>query len=292
MEKFLTQLFQFNIEETKGEIIKFKVFEFVVIIQSLNNLWYWNAIIRTYSSMPYPSGIGIHVDLSFLLNYELALLISAVIALAFLMGFYQKGKYWYLVALIGMHLIYSARYSQGKVSHGSNLAGLALLALAAASIIFKERKDIRKAAMGLALFFVGFGYMFSAFSKLGASGANWVHGDHLISWIHQRSIDKISQRGEYELNFIQHLVINNVKLATLMLCIGLLTELSGFLYWFKKYRPIIATVTILMHLGVVYSLDIRFTSYIVIICTIAYPYEKVLDNITKTNPRLSKLVFF
>lgn len=281
MRVFLSQLYEVDKVETKGRLIKFKLFELLIITQSLINLYYWIESIRIFEGMPYPSGIGININITFLLNSEWLLPIGAMVGLSLFLGFFRKGKYWYLLALIGMHLIYSARYSQGKVSHGSHFTGIALLALALAPLIFKKHEEQRKFIFGTTIFLIGLGYMASSFSKLIASGFLWADGEHLISWIYERSVDKFSQNGQFEYNWLQQLILSNKVFATFMLTFGLLTEFSGFLFWFSKSRPIISTFVIAMHIGITFVMNIGFLSYIVIILIIGYPLEKLIDRFDK-----------
>lgn len=288
--KFFTQLFSTDRRETKGQILFFSIFEVVVIYQVLFYAWEWAFYIPQLGDVVLPLGIANYIDISFMFNPGYALANAALITFFALLGFIRKERSYYALALLGMHLQYVARFSQGEISHGSNLSAMALLMLALAGIFFSERSHQRKVAMGLFIFFTGLGYTSAAICKLVATGPEWINGSHLFLWISERATDKLSQEGHFELNFLQQIIFEHSWMATMTLLFGLLTEFLGFLLWFRKTRWAQATLLIGMHLGIALSMRIEFNSYLVLLFLIGYPWGKVLDYLMERVPQLESLV--
>src|SRR5699024_11330105 len=116
-------------------------------------------------------------------------------------SFFRKELYFFLLALLAMHLQYIARFSQGEISHGSNFTGTALMTLALAAIFFKNEAKLQKFALGLLIFLIGIGYSSAAFAKLIGTGFTWVDGRHLYLWIGERSNEVLSQNSTFQLHF-------------------------------------------------------------------------------------------
>jgi hypothetical protein len=64
-----------------------------------------------------------------------------------------------------------------------------------------------------------------------------------------------------------------------VLGLGLCTELSGFLLWFRATRAGAALALIGLHLGIWATLGIRFDSFIGLLAIIGLPLPWVLDSL-------------
>lgn len=274
---FFRQLFRYDQQETEGTVLFFRLFEAIIVYQILYYAWSWGFYIPQLGEVVLPLGIANYIDVSFMFDswYSVG---NAVLITGFaLVAFFKHKRSLYFIALLGMHLQYVARFSQGEISHGSNLTAMALLMLALSGLFFTKLQEQRKIAFGLFIFFAGLGYTSAAICKLVATGPEWINGSHLYLWIGERSIDKLSQEGSFQLNLLQEQIIQHHWMATMTLLFGLLTELFGFLIWFRKIRWIQGTLLIGMHLGIFLSMRIEFNSYLVILFLIAYPWDKLFD---------------
>lgn len=274
---FFKNLFRYDEQETSGQILFFRLFEAIIVYQVLYYAWSWGFYIPQLGDVVLPLGIANYIDVSFMFNswYSIG---NAVLITLFALGAFFKNKLsWYIVALLAMHLQYAARFSQGEISHGSNLTAMALLMLGLSGLFFAKLEEQRKVAFGLFIFFAGLGYTSATISKLVATGPEWINGSHLYLWIGERAVDKLSQEGSFSLNFLQEQILQHHWMATITLLFGLLTEFFGFLIWFRKIRWIEGTLLIGMHFGIFLSMRIEFNSYLVILFLIAYPWHKAFD---------------
>lgn len=281
---FFEQLFRAHRTETKGDYLFFRLFEAVIIYQVIYYAWEWGLYIPQLAAVILPLGMAHYIDVSFMFAEPYALANAALVTIFALLGFFKKGRIYYLLALLALHLQYISRYSQGEISHGSNFTATALLALALAALFFARSGRRRKLAFGLFIFLIGLGYTSAGMSKLVGSGLAWADGHHLHMWIEQRAADKISQNGAYELNFVQHLMLDYHWLATVTLAFGMLSELMGFLLWFRKTRWIEATILIVMHYGIYLTMSINFRSYFIIIFLVGYPWGSFFDSLLQKWP--------
>ncbi len=214
-----------------------------------------------------------------------AYLNAAVITLFVLLGYFKKGRFFYLLALAGMHLQYVARFSGDKIAHGSDFTGMALLVVALTTLFISKPEQRRKVTIGLVLFFMSLGYTSAAFSKLIASGLHWVNGGNLILWIHEKAVYFLAQSGSVDLNGLQKLVLDHYWLATGMLTFGLLTELSSFLLCLRKWRWIEASLLISLHVGILVILNIQFTFFLTFLVILGYPWASLFDSWLQKNTR-------
>ncbi len=276
MHNLLRNLFDFERADTSGERLFFRIFEVVVLYFILSFAWEWGVYILKISDVVLPLGIANHIDVSFMFDSPLPLLNAAAITALMAAGFFRLWRFGYMGAFLLMHLQYVARYSLGEISHGSNVMGMALLGLALGAIFFNERKGARRFTFGFLYFFLGLGYVLAAASKLIGTGPGWVDGRHLWMWIAERSVDTFSITGAITYNHLQTLVLEHLPLATLILTFGLLTEFFGFLMWFRRTRPWIMTLLIVMHLGVLLTMKINFPANTVLLILLAYPWGQWL----------------
>lgn len=264
-------------------LVYFRLFELFVVVNTLHLMWSWGFYILKIADVVLPLGLANHIDISFMHGNNLALWNAAAFSLITILAFFRIGGNWmYALAFILIEFQYAARYSIGEIPHSSNLAGLSLLAFAVGFIAFKDAKSRFSFIMGTILFFTGLGYVTAAFSKLIATGITWVDGHHLRLWIAEKGTDILSREGEFTLSFIQVMAQKSLLMATLFLIFGLVAEFFGFLIWFKKTRILTTTAIIGMHIGVTYSMNIRFDSFIMILVLIGYPWPYILSKIKIT----------
>lgn len=288
---FFARLFSFDCAETKGEFLFYRIFEAIIIYQIIFYAWEWALYIPRLGEVILPLGMANYIDVSFMFSGPYSLINAALVSIFALLGFLKKGRYFYLLAVLCMHLQYIARYSQGEISHGSNFTATALVTFAVAAIFISHRLKRRKVAFGLFIFLIGMGYTSAGLSKLIGTGLSWVDGRHLYLWIGERATDKLSQNGAFQLNFFQELLLDQLWLATTILTIGVLSELFGFLLWFRKTRWVQATILIGMHFGIYISMSINFRAYFIILLIVGYPWARFFDYLLNKNPNSSLNAF-
>ncbi len=275
--RFLKQLFNFEREATRGERLFFRGFELFVIYWTLYFAWKWGLYISKISDVILPLGIAQYVDISFMFQPPFPLLNAGLISAFALLGFFNISRFGYLGALVLMHLQYVSRFCLGEISHGSNIIGFCLMGLALSPIVFSKRDYTIKATLGFCYFFIGMGYTSAAICKLVATGPMWVDGSHMWMWIAERTVDTFSLTGAIEYSTIQSMALNSKTLATLILTFGLVTELFGFLFWFNKTRPYIATLLFAMHIGILLSMKINFPANNYVLIVLGYPWASLID---------------
>jgi len=289
---FWKSLFETDKNPTKGEALHFKIFELFVVIFVLKYAWQWGPYIQQIGEVVLPLGIAQYVDVSFMFEHNISLINAGLISIFALFGFFRVlPKYSYLITLGLFHLHYVSRFSLGEISHGSNFIGTSLLALALALFFFNDDPVRRQRfTMGFIFFFFGLGYTSAAVSKLIGTGLTWSSGEHLWLWIAERSVDVASSTGSFTPNAIQEWVLEYKFLGTLSLAFGLMAEFFGFLFWFDKTRPYIATALIAMHFGVYFTMNIMFDVYIYELLIIGYPWARLIDQYLDLdkNPILAK----
>ena len=251
-------LFDFEREETRGEILFFRIFEAFVALGTLYLAWTWGLYILRISDVVLPLGIAQYIDVSFFFGNVLPLvnagLVTALIAAAFL----RVSRWAYLGAFLLLHLQYAARYSLGEIPHSANMLGMTLLVLAVAMLVFRDARYQRRLTLGLTYFFVGLGYTLAGFSKLVGTGITWADGRHLWMWIYEKSIDLQAKTGVLDLNILQELALSHVSVATLFLAFGMLTELGAFLMWWRRFRFPVIVAVLGLHIGIFLVMNIMF----------------------------------
>lgn len=280
MSALFDRIFEFDREETVGQVLFFRLIELVVAYQIIVNVWKWSFYIVELTDVILPLGIANYFDVSMLFGTSFPFINATIITLLLVLGFSRKWNYAYFITIFFFHLQYVARFSQGEISHGSNLAGMILLCIGVSFAFVNQSDKVRKTALGLIFFFAGLGYVSAAICKLIGTGITWPIGEHLQLWIAERYTDKLSQRGAFELSAFQNLLLDNWYLATATLTFGLLSELSGFLLWFRKTRWIQAIILMGMHIGIVFTLNIYFGDYVYLLLLIGFPWDKLFDYLT------------
>ena len=277
IQKLLYNLFDFEREETVGEILFYRFFELVVVYWTIEYAWRWGPYLGRLSDTVLPLGIAEYVDITFMFEHSLGIVNAVLMTVFVLVGFFRLWRYAYPVTMLLFHLHYAARFSQGEISHGSNFVGTAIFMMAVATLAYKHRKEIRRATLGLCYFFFGLGYTSAALCKLGGTGLTWSDGRHLWMWIQERTIDKFSLLGTVEYNWLQELAIDHHLIATAILTFGLLTEFFAFLFWFKRTRPLAGTLLAGMHIGIWGVMRLTFSANTYLLIILAYPWERLID---------------
>lgn len=290
MDRLMRMLFQPDRKETPGEVLFFRFFELVMVGWALVFGWEWGLYIPNISDVVLPLGVARFVDISFMLNNGLSVVNAILMTGAAIVGFTRMHKGGYAVLLVLFHVQYVSRYSLGEISHGSNVVGLSVFALALAFLVFRQETEARRFALGVIIFFLGFGYTTAAFSKLIASGPMWVDGAHMWMWIQERAVDVFGTSGEYGFNWVQQLILDYRVLGTAILTFGLSAELFGIMILNPKWRPYIMTVLIVMHVGILVTMKINFPANNIILILLAYPWSDGLDKLLKL-AHLDKISF-
>lgn len=193
--------------------------------------------------------------------------------------FTKKLKWLYILVFLLLHIQYVTRFSLGEIPHSSNLIGFSMLGLGLASCFIKNKWKALSFAYGFLVFFVGLSYTSASISKLVASGITWVDGNHLWLWIAEKSADVLSAEGSFTLSWVQELALQSRFIATAILIVGLLTEMFAFLFWWKRLRPWITLLLIGMHIGIYYSMNIWFMSYLIELSIIGFPWYKLFNHL-------------
>lgn len=262
---------------TTGEALYFRLVELFIVGFALKFCWAWGAYTQQIEAVLLPLGIANYIDVSFMFDHGWSLVCAGLVTLFCALGFLRLWRPSYLVAIFLFHLQYVARYCLGEISHGSNLIGMGVLALAMAALIFPNGTQRQRFTMGFLYFFIGLGYTSAAFCKLVGTGLFWPDGRHLWMWIAERQVDTISKLGAFSPNVVQDLVLWDYRVGTLVLVFGLLAELSGILMWWRRFRyPVVMTI-VGMHLGIAVAMNIFFDASTYFLILLGLPWAAGLD---------------
>lgn len=282
MKGLISRLFDFESAETAGQRIFYRAFEGFIILYATKFCWEWGYYTQQIDAVLLPLGAANYVDVSFMFDNNLSMLVAACITTCGILGFFRKSRFAYLVMLALFHLQYISRYCLGEISHGSNLVGMSLLVIAVGAVLFSDTFVMRRFVLGGIYFFLGIAYTSAAVCKIVGTGLGWSSGRHLWMWIAERQIDTLSKFGAADPNWLQQLVLEHIEVGTLLLTFGLLAELFGFLIWWPHLRLYVIIALIGMHLGVAVSMNILFDVYIyeLILLVGVWPFifEKLADH--------------
>ena len=156
------ELFDYEREETAGELLFFKLFELFIAGSVIHMAWEWGRYILRISDVVLALGVANYIDVSFLFGNGLSLLNAGLISLFVILGFFRINKYAYLVAFLLLHLQFATRFTLGEIPHSSNVVGMTLLGFSTAMILFSNATVRRRFVMGYTYFFVGLGYTMAA----------------------------------------------------------------------------------------------------------------------------------
>lgn len=282
MRSPLRDLFDFESPETPGERLFFWLFELFVGIMLSWHAWSWALYLGRIEAISHPTGLAYYLDLSFLLHPAIALGLAAAVTLLLLIGLGHHWPFGYLLALLGLHLLYVSRFSLGKTPHRTHLLGLTLLSLALSALLFRTPFYYHRAALGFTYFFVGLSYTLAALSKLVATGPAWVDGTHLTLWILEKGIDVTARTGVWEPGALQQWLLAHPSLSTYLLAGALLFELLAFMVWWRPFRLPILLGLIGMHIGIYVAMHIAFYVAVLELLLLALPWSRWFDRLLQT----------
>jgi hypothetical protein len=280
------ELFAFEVPSTRGEYLAFRVIELIVCAFTLDTIWPWAQAVQRHSAVILPLGLARYLDITVLFGpvaYVAAALATLLLALGVL-----RVRYAYASALVLFHLLYAARYCLGEISHGSNFAGMAVLALAVGTALSRDEHSLQRLTLGFLCFFYGIGYTSAGVCKLVATGPDWAAGEHLVLWMRERGVDMLSSRGVFQDNAARQYLLAHPGAGALTLGFGLVAELAGVCLWFRKLRPFVAAALIAMHTGIGLTMGLYFPQNITLLACVGFPWGRWLDALLERAPRRAK----
>ncbi|MFP4228399.1 MAG: hypothetical protein ACLFTE_06185 [Salinivenus sp.] len=279
MTRFLQHLFGFHVTETRGERLFSYAFELFVAACTLKYAWTWALHVQDLGDVVLPLGIANYVDVSVLFQSWVAHGVAVLLTGAVVLGALRWWRYGYLAALLLLHLLFAARYSQGEIPHSSNVLGMTLMGLGLAVPAFDTELLRRRFAIGFAYFSVGIGYTSAAVCKLVGTGLHWVDGRHLQLWIHEKSIDVFAASGTFDFTLLQSLALDYYWIATLFLVIGLVSESLAFSMWWPRFRVPAVLAVLGLHAGIYLTMRIVFAITTLELILLALPWACIVTRI-------------
>lgn len=253
--------------------VHFRLFELFVAAWAIAYAWTWGLYTFKSSVVILELGLANYVPVERLFGTP-SMVIAAIVTIGIATSITRLTRWGYLIAMIALHLQYVVRFSQGEIPHSSNLIGFALLALAVGFAAHKDSIAQVRFSWGFLWFFVGLGYTSAAISKLIGTGVTWIEGQHLVLWIHEKAIDYASMTGTWSPNILQAAILDSVWVGTLSLFIGWFTEAIGVLMWFRRLRPYVILVTIGMHFGITWTMNIVFIAFEMQLFLTGFPWAE------------------
>jgi hypothetical protein len=279
-------LFGFDREETRGEILFFRIFELFIVASTIHLVWYWGIYILRISDIVLPLGIANYVDVSFMFGNGLSLINAGLITVLVVLGFFRTFRYAYFIGFLLMHLQFAARFTLGEIPHSSNIVGMRLFGLSLAMLVFDDATYRRRFTFGFTYFFVGLGYTLAAFCKLVGTGLFWSHGHHLWIWINEKAVDAMAYTGILEYNLTQQIALSSVFFATAMLTFGLLAEFFSWAMWWRKFRLPVLLAVIGLHVGIYLAMNIMFWHTFFELILLAFPWARWIDGFLEARSTL------
>lgn len=250
----------------------------------------------TFSQQEFPIGIARIIDLTFLANPTVQLILNICFGLALIC--YVFGKFRILsTGYLLMHSIglVSLFYSQGSVGHGYNIVSLVILAQFIAYVVHRLGEPISKPGHKLnvddvAMYFsqqmIAAVYVIAGVTKLIRSGfvygiiPGWVRDLQYVSVQIVKSHDQsyyayldpsILERG----NWIAGVLLANEFLTRLCFGVGLCLELFAFLMLInRRWSVLMGGLLIVLHVGIAVIMNLHFREniYVLIIFTLHIPW--------------------
>lgn len=260
-----------NLEFWKS--LHFRMFQFLVAGWSIYFAWYWGLYTLRNREVVLALGAANYIPVELIFVSPLPLMLASIITFAALLAlFSSRIRFAWLTLILLLHLMYVARFSQGEIPHSSNLIGMSALALGVSQVLLPPSRRQEQLTLHIAFFFIGLGYLTAGISKMIGTGPLWAHGDHLVLWIGEKSVDIMSREGIWTANLLQRVALSSTAAATLILLFGWIAEVSGIFFWFNRTRPFITTILIMMHLGITMSMNIRFDSFVTVLLLLGFPW--------------------
>ena len=277
--KLSHELFGSDTEETAGEVLFFRIFELFIVGSTIHLAWEWGMYILRISDIVLPLGIANYIDVSFMFGNGLSLINAAIISICIFLGFTRLSKYAYLVAFLLLHVQFAARFTLGEIPHSSNVVGMTLLGLSIAALAFDDSSHRRRFVMGFTYFFVGLGYTMAAICKLIGTGLLWSDGRHLWLWIHEKAVDGMGYTGLLDYNMMQEIALASVFVATMLLTLGLLSELFAWAMWWRKFRMPVLLAVLALHVGIYLVMNIMFWHTFFELILLAFPWAAWIERL-------------
>lgn len=272
------QMFEFDRPVTLAEERVFRVFELFVTAALCYFCWTWALEVGRLGEGAFqvwtPKYFG-----SLLNPQSLALLNAGLITLLFALGWFRVfDRYMYLGALLLIHVQFVGRYWPDVGLHQSQMVGLGLVALALAFFFFDSSALRLRFTFGASYVLIGAGYVLAAVSKLRQGGWEWIDGNNFQMMLAANQVHRIARDRPFEYNALQELIMSHGWLGAVILGIGLLTELTAFLLCVRRFRIYSATAILLMHVGVVATMNIWFAWNMTIVLLLGYPWAVLLGS--------------
>lgn len=264
-------------EESPGEVAFFKVFELFILYATISLAWQWGRYLPRIDSIVLELGLANYLDVSVMFGSWQGPLVAALVTAAALAGFFRLSRYGYPIAMVLLVWQYAARFCLGEIPHSSNLAGMTLLAIALSHLAFDTPRARRRFTMGFTYLAVGLAYTSAGICKLIATGIRWPDGRHLQIWIYEKTTDSFSKFGEWDFGYLQSLVLEHQAVGTVVLTIGLLTELLAFLLWWRPLRTPVCLAICALHLGIFQVMGILFELSLYELALIGLPWAGWMD---------------
>ena len=263
--------FGFDRPDSRGERFQVRLVEIFTVVATVWLAWKWGLYLTRISDVVLPLGLAHYIDVSVMFNAPAAYSLATAISVAAVLGFLNVHRSAYMVSFLGLVFMYASRFCLGEIPHSANLAAMTLLGFALAHAFFEDPVQRRRFAFGFTVLAVGTAYTEAGVSKLIATGVTWPDGRHLWLWINEKSIDHGAKNGFVQLNWFQQLCVDYWWVATASLTVGLVSELTSFLFWSRRLRPFIMVSIIGMHLGILLSMNILFKLSIIELLLVGLP---------------------
>lgn len=279
MRRFFDHLFGFRVPQTRGETYFFFVFESFVAACTLKYAWSWALYVQNVGDVVLPLGLAQYLDISVLFGSWLAYGVAALLSLFVALGYFRRWRFGYLGALVLLHLLFVARYSQGEIPHSSNVLGMTLLGLGLGAAGFDAERLRRRFTIGFTYFFVGLGYTGSVVCKLIGTGPHWVDGRHLQLWIYEKSIDIFAATGTFNFTFAQSLALEYYWIATAFLVIGFISESVAIAMWWPRLRIPAVLAVLGLHAGIYATMRIVFAITTLELILLGLPWACIMTRV-------------
>ncbi len=279
--RFLRHLFGFEHPVTRGEKYFFYAFELFVAVCTLKYAWGWATYVQDLSDVVLPLGVAHYVDVSVLFGSGWAYGAAGLLTLFVGLGATRTWRYGYLAALLLLHLLFAARYSQGEIPHSSNVLGITLLGLGLGLAAFDAERFRRRFTLGFTYFSIGLGYTTAAVCKLIGTGPTWIDGRHLQLWIYEKSIDVFAATGSFDFTVVQSVALEYTWTATLFLVIGLVTESLAFTMWWPRFRIPAVLAVLGLHAGIYTAMRIVFAITTLELILLALPWACLAERLLR-----------
>ncbi|MEM9663754.1 MAG: hypothetical protein AAF970_02405 [Bacteroidota bacterium] len=295
MASLRDHLFPTDRPESRGFLLFFKIFEALIVAFTIYYAWYWGRYILRISDVVLPLGIAQYIDVRFMFGNSLPLINAALISGLMVIGFFRLSRWAYLGGFLLLHWQYATRFTLGEIPHSGNLVGMAVLGFAIAALAFEDGRYRRRFVIGYNYFFVGLGYTLAGICKLIGTGLHWSDGSHLWMWVHEKGIDAFAKWGVLDFNLLQDTVLAHYPIATLFLTIGLVSELSAFLMWWRPFRLPVGLAVLGLHVGIFLIMGILFAFSMAIVTMLTFPWARWFDHFLEASadpPMLGSLTAF